>query len=338
MGSHTKASKRESTSQQTPAVVDRTEEVDRTLVWSAMNVSAVACGQFHTVCITQENSCPPKLFAWGESADYQCGNKPAKTAQEVPPKYSQGANNGKWPVFTDVSCGNRHSVALTSEGTVFVFGCGKQGQLGLGPEPWNLEAKMATQLKSLSHVFISSVTCGSIFTTFITNVGELYCCGFGENIFFGHDLRFSFEPVLIPMKRPLKQTACGQSHILALDDMGDVYSWGSGSFGQLGHGVKGSLNKPRLVLKNKRICQVAAGRYHSIALNDIGVLYSWGCGENGQLGHGSDDQVLIPRIVEPNIGAVVGQVSCGQHHTTALTSIPWNHIDAEVSYLVLFLF
>ena len=138
---------------------------------------------------------------------------------------------------------------------------------------------------------------------------------------------------------------------------------GLGEYGQIGHGVRGSLNSPRLVLAGKSIAQVAAGRfgglfvehekalsqrdtdsrrrasftfsmhcrYHSLALTSFGVLYSWGCGENGQLGHHEDADVFFPKVIEPNVGTVVGQISCGEHHTAVLTSTPWSRVDPEVA-------
>ena len=36
-------------------------------------------------------------------------------------------------------------------------------------------------------------------------------------------------------------------HYLALTKAGDVYSWGNGDAGQLGHGDTGSLDSPKLV-------------------------------------------------------------------------------------------
>ena len=74
-----------------------------------------------------------------------------------------------------------------------------------------------------------------------------------------------------------------------------------------------------------------ACRYHSLALTSFGVLYSWGCGENGQLGHHEDADVFFPKVIEPNVGTVVGQISCGEHHTAVLTSTPWSRVDPEVA-------
>jgi len=39
----------------------------------------------------------------------------------------------------------------------------------------------------------------------------------------------------------IKITACGSSHILALTENGDLYSWGSGSYGALGFGSRDDI-------------------------------------------------------------------------------------------------
>ena len=41
--------------------------------------------------------------------------------------------------------------------------------------------------------------------------------------------------------------ACGQQHTVVVDAEGGAYSWGLGSFGQLGHGGYSDERVPRLV-------------------------------------------------------------------------------------------
>ena len=53
----------------------------------------------------------------------------------------------------------------------------------------------------------------------------------------------------------VKQVACGQSHILALTESGDVYAFGNGSMMQLGHGAK-TCGRRRLGLDT--ICKAVA--------------------------------------------------------------------------------
>ena len=55
--------------------------------------------------------------------------------------------------------------------------------------------------------------------------------------------------------------ACGKEHCLLLTEHGQVWSWGGGSRGQLGHGSLANEEKPRLVsaLDGMRIRKIAAG-------------------------------------------------------------------------------
>jgi len=55
--------------------------------------------------------------------------------------------------------------------------------------------------------------------------------------------------------------ACGKEHCLLLTEHGQVWSWGGGSRGQLGHGCLGNEERPRLVsaLDGMRIRKIAAG-------------------------------------------------------------------------------
>ncbi len=178
---------------------------------------------------------------------------------------------------------------------------------------------------------IVSVACGAIHSACVTDKGEVYFFGFGENFVLSGTSCFFETPVRLPCPEPIHQIACGQGHILGLSSRGDVYYWGEGSAQRRRRKAGPALFKqPRVVLANKSIAQIAAGRYHSIALNSYGVLYSWGSGENGQLGHGSDSNVALPTVVESIVGTVVGQVACGENHSIALASKPFERVDAEV--------
>jgi alpha-tubulin suppressor-like RCC1 family protein len=124
-------------------------------------------------------------------------------------------------------------------------------------------------VESLSGQVVTSVVCGSIHSTAVTETGDLYCWGFGEHLYPKEGQNFYHYPLRIPFKERVVQVACGTSHIVALTDKGDVYTWGSADRGQLGHGIEGpsgSCNTPRLVLHKKSIAQVSAGRYHTVAL------------------------------------------------------------------------
>lgn len=105
----------------------------------------------------------------------------------------------------------------------------------------------------------------------------------------------------------------GLRHSAVISEEGQLYTFGQGNWGVLGHGNENNVNftKPKLVegLEKYRVVDVAMGEYHTIALTDDGTVWTWGYGgkkgffnwmytqEIGALGHGSVDPTFVPKKV-----------------------------------------
>jgi len=76
------------------------------------------------------------------------------------------------------------------------------------------------------------------------------------------------------------------THSIALDVNWEVWSWGQGQGGRLGHGDNQTRILPSKVedLVGQRVVRIAASKDHSLAVTDEGLLFSWGSNEKGQLG------------------------------------------------------
>ena len=76
----------------------------------------------------------------------------------------------------------------------------------------------------------------------------------------------------------------GPRHSGVVTENGDLYTFGSGNWGVLGHGDETSVNAydPKRVeyFKNNniKIKKVCMGDYHTVALADNGDVYTWGYG------------------------------------------------------------
>ena len=87
------------------------------------------------------------------------------------------------------------------------------------------------------------------------------------------------DPSVQPLKTQLIEDVkfdriwAGEAHVLALACNGDLYSWGSGRHGQLGHGDLVSEKHPKAVesLQGIRITSAACGSSFSIALSGQSV-------------------------------------------------------------------
>lgn len=74
------------------------------------------------------------------------------------------------------------------------------------------------------------------------------------------------------------ELAAGSGHVAAVSDAGDVWTWGRGLQGQLGHSDLENQVEPKLVatLQEKVIVAVAVGHSHTICLSDEDLPYTWG--------------------------------------------------------------
>jgi alpha-tubulin suppressor-like RCC1 family protein len=93
-------------------------------------------------------------------------------------------------------------------------------------------------------------------------------------------------------------------HVLALDEDGNVWSWGYNNTGQLGTGDNGNRYVPYRIPKeyfgNQRIVDIYAGGQDtgcSYARTEQGQLYSWGANGVGQLGLGDTTNRWRPNLI-----------------------------------------
>ncbi|KAI9913206.1 hypothetical protein PsorP6_005980 [Peronosclerospora sorghi] len=108
---------------------------------------------------------------------------------------------------------------------------------------------------------------------------------------------------------PMKKVVAGENHSMALSQTGQIFSWGSNSFGQLGHSDKSRSSHSRLTPKRidafrfHVMADIAASGCHSAAIDaEVGAVYTWGSNRRGQLGRkegsGTDQADATPRSVD----------------------------------------
>ncbi|XP_028848286.1 E3 ubiquitin-protein ligase MYCBP2 isoform X12 [Denticeps clupeoides] len=106
------------------------------------------------------------------------------------------------------------------------------------------------------------------------------------------------------------QVSCGFHHSVVLMENGDVYTFGYGQHGQLGHGDVNSRGSPTLVqaLPGPSV-QVTAGSNHTAVLLMDGQVFTFGSFSKGQLGRPILDMPYwnAKPSPMPNIGAKYGR-------------------------------
>lgn len=147
-------------------------------------------------------------------------------------------------------------------------------------------------------------------------------------ISFEQTLTFSPPSFPCPLLSSFFSISSGGQHTIALSADGRVYSWGAGSFGQLGNNSRSARRSPELV--DVPLCRrVACGYAYSCAVTTDGNIYAWGAGENGRLGTGGAKDELTPVLVETDWKAV--NIFAGSVHTCAIGEsgemYTWGHVN-----------
>ncbi|KAM5151552.1 alsin [Mantella aurantiaca] len=117
----------------------------------------------------------------------------------------------------------------------------------------------------------------------------------------------------------LTPTNSGEADVLLPCLRTEVWSWGRGKEGQLGHGDVLPRLQPLCVrsMDGKEVVQLAAGSHHSIALTARSQVYSWGSNVSRQLGH-TQSPTTMPRIAKMCEDGGVWTIAAGHDHSLFL--------------------
>jgi len=178
---------------------------------------------------------------------------------------------------------------------------------------------------------IVQVSCGAQHTIALREDGWVYTWGDGSDGRLGHNGAESLStptPMQSFMKSEYEQVVAvcaGHSHSMALDREGKVWTWGSCSWGKLGHPelqqTQANLYQPKVVKGITRdkegVVSIHCNAYHSLAVTNMHRLFVWGGNEFGRLGLGDTKHRWEP--VEVLGLPKVLRAACGLNHTVAVT-------------------
>ncbi|RWS18306.1 hypothetical protein B4U80_02319, partial [Leptotrombidium deliense] len=118
--------------------------------------------------------------------------------------------------------------------------------------------------------------------------------------------------------------ACGGAHSAAITANGELYTFGKGRYGRLGHGDSEDQLRPKIVeaLLGHFVVHAACGSGDAQTLcitEDDDSVWSWGDGDYGKLGRGGSDGCKLPLKIDSLTNLGVMQVECGSQFSVALT-------------------
>jgi alpha-tubulin suppressor-like RCC1 family protein len=224
--------------------------------------------------------------------------------------------------LSQLCAGDRFTVALMEDGTLFTWGCNDSGQLGHG-DLTSLSVPTRVQFSFPSPII--DVACGARHVFARTKSGEGFTWGQNEDGMLGFEDNTKIPfllPTPVPSLRPyrISKFALGSSHSMALTQDGQLLSWGYNSDGALGLGHKEPCSLPTLVPNfPSKVADIACGWFFSLALLRDGSLWAWGDNCNGQLGSGDIENVHTPKKVEFPEPVEISGFGCGCFHTFVIS-------------------
>ncbi|GKU90623.1 hypothetical protein SLEP1_g4595 [Rubroshorea leprosula] len=235
-----------------------------------------------------------------------------------------------------IACGVKHAALVTRQGEVFTWGEESGGRLGHGVGKDVIQPRF---LESLAVTSVDFVACGEFHTCAVTMAGELYTWGDGTHNagLLGHGTDVSHwipKRISGPLEGlQVASVACGPWHTALITSTGQLFTFGDGTFGVLGHGDRENVPYPREVesLSGLRTIAVACGVWHTAAVVDVivtqssasilsGKLFTWGDGDKNRLGHGDKEPQLKPTCVPALIDYNFHNIACGHSLTVGLTT------------------
>ena len=274
------------------------------------------------------------VHAWGLNAQGSLGNN-STTDRLVPVNVSTfGSLSGRTVVA--VACGNGHTLAVDSTGTLHAWGFNNRGMVGNNSTTRSLIPINISSFGSLSGRTIVAAAGGTNHTVALDNTGAVHTWGNGANGRLG---RNSTTNSLIPVNvssfgslsgRTVVAVAIGFDNTLALDNTGAVHTWGLNTNGALGNNSTSEALVPINVssfgsLSGRTVVAAAAGGTHMVALDSTGAVHTWGQNDLGQLGNNSTTASgsRIPVNIS-TLGSLSGRtvvaVGSGGSHAVAVDS------------------
>jgi len=278
------------------------------LEFPGFQVAMIEGGTMHTL-IVATNAAESRLYACGMNNDGQVG-------LGYTGSYT---NRATWisglSGICRISAGGNSSMAVLTNGDLYVWGSDVNGQLGLGGSSATNFPTRVTTLSNVAHI-----ACGQNFSLACLNNGRLYGSGRNESGELGIDtIRtfYSYTSITEPSNAVFAAISAGNYHGAALDVQGTLWTWGLNKYGELGDGDYTIVNQPTPTsYGGAPALHIACGMRHVLALQSVDELLSWGENPDGQLGDGTESCRAYPQ----SIGRGYSRIAAGNNHSLALSN------------------
>ena len=219
------------------------------------------------------------LYVCGGNKSNQCGIKKIKDQINKPFKMKYKFKGE----LTQISCGYKHTLFLTSNGNV--YGCGGNNFGQLSNKYTKDNGRIQCIIKSNN---IKCIGC-CYFSSYILNRHNKLCSfGYNESGELGINdkkIKHARTAILAVDGENIDTFSCGSAHIGCLRSNNKLWMYGQNCWSQCGIDGSDSCHDGKQILYNHRgkIISVKCGGNHTIYKTDTNKYLSFGCNDSGQL-------------------------------------------------------
>ena len=268
-------------------------------------VTAIAAGSNHSMALKSDGT----LWGWGDNSSGKLGDG-IITSRYLPAQVQGGTTDA-----IAVAAGGTYTMAVGSDGSVWIWGSNYNSQLGTG-----LSSSAATPIQVMNGFSaLAKLSSSASHNVALKSDNTVWTWGDNGNGQLGDGTNNpKGSPALVSgLTGEMTAVSAGYNHTLALKSDGTVWAWGNNNYGQLGNNSTTSSLTPIQVTGLTGVSAVSAGSQFSLALKSDGSVWAWGANTVGQLGDGSTTRRNTPVQVSGLNSGVIA-ISAGNGHSLAL--------------------
>lgn len=211
----------------------------------------VYCGASHSLAVGYDG----RAYSWGKNNQGQCGH--GHTNDQLSIQEVQFFRDEVEEDIVHAAGGWEHTLFCSASGRVFSAGCGYKDSRRTGIPPVLGHGDCERRLKPTviqsfidANEVVSKVACGWDHSLAVTMNGLVYSWGSGTNGKLGHgDEENCDVPALIRSmeNKQVKEAKAGCEHTVLLTEDREVWTFGQGDSGRLGHGDNQTRKVPTLI-------------------------------------------------------------------------------------------